>query len=257
MGYGKIKQFANIYYEQLKLGKRPRAEIKREFYDGGRLIAVENTLDTIWISMMEGTYQPESKSLGRNNKKGTLIMAKEKKKRGPKSRPLYHLDPVTKEVITVYDSAEQAAQSLNISINTIRSIILGSVKKPKHLFVYDLTKVFPQTKVDSSEMKPSTPLVDEKKVYNFDEGLEIVEETDNPNVKKKIEEPIIPSNESEVDEKFTSQDNLMKNLDDARSAYIEALRKCVNRSINLYGIKLEENDMHLIAYLDEEVLKQI
>lgn len=266
MNYSKIKKFANKYYDELKLGKRPRREIKREFYDNGGLIANENTLDVIWTSMMEGRFNPNVKSLGRTNKKGINIMSKEIKKRGPKSRSFCLLDRDTKEVVKEYDSITAAAKEMNINPNTIRSILKGNIQKPKHLFVYvdDYNKENKNLSLDVQADSPKEPK--QPKMFVAGALMDIPGEVNHINKHdfemdltvqtepEKKDDPVAKEQEQKQAPRFVTNDDLIKNLDDARNAYIEALRKCVDRSINLYGIKLEENDMHLIAYLESEVI---
>jgi hypothetical protein len=250
-----IKAFANNYFETLKKGTIPRADVKREFYDKGRKLVKEDTLDTIWNAFMDNTYDPNSKSLGRKKylfKEKKSIM-KETVNKGPKPKKILLMDSTLKKTMKVYDSAKDAALDLDLSVSAIRNILamtdekkLSKTNAKYHLF-------YEQKKVSPKEIKVTNP--NEMAVHDYpDPGItqgviddyEDMYEEDPRSTSKEYVDKVIQ-------ESIPYRQQMLKKLDDARTAYIEALKNYAICAISEYGIQLEEKDIHLVAYLDEDL----
>ena len=261
-----VKAFANPYYEALNKGLIPRSEIKREFYDKGKQLFKENTLDAVWTAFMEGTYNPGTNSLG-----ATKFKIKEKEqimettnKRGPKPRKIQFMDSKFEDVLKTFDSVSEVASHFDMKESTVRSVLklkdddkIG--KDYKKRLRYEPKISTPNIK---EEKKIKVTISQEVKVSDIPESITqpVVEETmkefnelyEKPEDQVKEELTFEPQEEIETPANIPYKQQLLNKLDDARNAYIEALKNYAISAIAQYGIDLEEKDIHLVAYLDEE-----
>jgi DNA-binding Lrp family transcriptional regulator len=254
-----VKAFANPYNDLLNKGLIPRAEIKRDFYDKGKKLFKENTLDAVWTAFMEGTYNPSTNSLGASkhkNKEKNQIM-ETTNKRGPKPRKIQFMDSKFEDVLKTFDTVSDVAKHFDMKEPTVRSVLklmdedkVGKDYKKRLRYEpkTSTTKAKVEKKIEgtiSHEVKiddiPPKPIIQpgvEESMKEFNDlypkpEVQAKEEVDTPSI-------------------ISYKQQLLNKLDDARNAYIEALKNCAVASIAQYGIDLEEKDIHLIAYLDEE-----
>lgn len=261
-----VKAFANPYNDLLNKGHIPRAEIKRDFYDKGKKLFKENTLDAVWTAFMEGTYNPGTDSLGRKNKiKEKNQIMETTNKRGPKPRKIQFMDSKFEDVLKTFDTVSDVAKHFDMKESTVRSVLklkdddkVGKDYKKRLRYEpkTSTTKAKVEKKIEgttSHEVKiddiPPEPIIQpviEESMKEFNDLYP------KPEVQAKEETPSVSKEEAETPQIISYKQQLLNKLDDARNAYIEALKNCAVASIAQYGIDLEEKDIHLIAYLDEE-----
>lgn len=235
----------------LKEGIVPRREVKREFYDQGKLITRENQLDIIWTSFMEETFNPNSKSLGRKNKttKEKKPVMKEQKKRGPKPRKIQYMDDKFEKVIKTFDSLKDAADHFSLNEKTLRVVLSKPDEEKidkdyKQRFRY-VPKIAvskkPKVTIDKKTVKDDGPSEEfHDKLSVFEDDYKDLYEDDSEG--STVTRETIPYRQQ-----------LLNKLDDARTEYIEALKNYAICVVSEYGIELEKKDINLCSFLDEEV----
>jgi len=255
-----VKAFANVYYDQLKKGIISRSEIKRDFYDQGKERFKENTLDAVWTAFMEGTYNPGTSSLGATKyktKEKEQIM-ETKNKRGPKPRKIQFMDSKFEDVLKEFDSVKDVANHFTMKESTVRSVLkLKDEDKVGKDFKKRL-RYEPKTLIQKPKEKKkievsSSPIVEvddieEQVIPPVETGESVMKEFNDLYDESKQQ----PSTEEHPEETIPYRKQLLNKLDDARNAYIEALKDYAICAIAQYGIDLEEKDIHLVAYLDED-----
>ena len=261
-----VKAFANPYNELLNKGQTPRSEIKRDFYDNGKKLFKENTLDAVWTAFMEGTYNPGTDSLGRKNKtKEKNQIMETTNKRGPKPRKIQFMDSKFEAALKTFDAVEDVAKHFDMKVSAVRKVLalkdedkIG--KDFKHRLRYEPKTSTPKAK---EEKKIEVTITQEVKADDIPEPIvkPIVEAAmqefndlyPKSEVQGKEETPYESKETPEKVDVIPYKQQLLNKLDDARNAYIEALKNYAIAAIAEYGIDLEEKDIHLVAYLDEEL----
>lgn len=241
-----VKAFANAYYDQLKKGIIPRSEIKRDFYDQGKKRFKENTLDAVWTAFMEETYNPSSQTLGASKhktKEKTKIM-EQKNKRGPKPRKIQFMDSKFEAALKIFHSVEEVAKNFDMKVSAVRKVLaLKDEDKIGKDFKHRLRYEPKNTNSKEVPYEMRTPIIE----------MPVPKPKDKENFFGSQEFKEILRNGEETAEKIIPyRQQLLNKLDDARTEYIEALKSYAIGVISQYGIDLEEKDIHLVAYLDEE-----
>ena len=260
-----VKAFANPYNDLLNKGLIPRAEIKRDFYDKGKKLFKENTLDVVWTAFMEGTYNPGTDPLGRKNKtKEKNQIMETTNKRGPKPRKIQFMDSKFEDVLKTFDTVIDVAKHFDMKESTVRSVLKLKDDDKVGKDYKKRLRYEPKTSTTKAkeEKKIKVTISQEVKTDDIPEPIvqPIVEAAmkefndlyPKPEGKAKEETPVESKDEVETPGIIPYKQQLLNKLDDARSAYIEALKNYAISAIAQYGIDLEEKDIHLIAYLDEK-----